>query len=227
MSRDVVYPERDSAQPLAQPTSLLARVTAGEESAWQDLVATIHPSIEGMCKRRGYALGQGEHDVSAEVALRVVEQLQAKDFAAIRSFVATQSKYPQSKFHRWLGVLVHHAYIDFLRAQPEIRRGREGDQRSLIRTKVSSADVDGIAGQNSETLRVVEIRRLLLLMQEPDFPRDGRRAIRLWLEGHSLKEVASEMQLENADEAKRLLHAARQRLRRRAHKTPRVSEGSK
>jgi hypothetical protein len=197
----------------------LDRVLDGDAEAWQQLVAIIHPAVEAMCKQRGYGRPEQRSDVSSEVALRVLERLQASDFESLRRFVESRETYEQSKFSRWLSVLVHHAYVDQLRAQPEIRRKRDAETRSLQRTELHSVDVDSFAAMKSEVLQSVEIRRLMLMLQRADFPPLGRQAIVLWLEGHTLAEVAAILELEDAQEAKRLLHAARQRLRRLVFKT--------
>jgi DNA-directed RNA polymerase specialized sigma24 family protein len=145
-------------------------------------------------------------------APRRLERLRADGHAALRRFVETRAKYPATSFERWLGVVVANAFVDQLRARPELQRRRRQGGRALERVEVIPlVEVAGGADVATE----VEVRRIVACLAEGDFPAAQRRALLLWLLGHTASEIAADLQLGGAPEAERLLHAARQRLRRR------------
>jgi DNA-directed RNA polymerase specialized sigma24 family protein len=191
----------------------MARVLVGDEQAWRELAARVHPAVLAVCRRRrlGAALS-GADDLHRDVAAAVLERLRADGHAALRRFVDTRAKYPSTSFDRWLGVVVANAFVDQLRARPELQRRRREGGRELARIEVIPlVEVAGGADVAAE----VEVRRIVACLAEGDFPAGQRRALLLWLLGHTASEIAADLHLDGAQEAERLLHAARQRLRRR------------
>lgn len=193
---------------------LVERLLDGDEAAWPELVSAVHPLVLAICRHRGY--GRDDEDTSREVALLVLERLRSRAFAALRSYSSTREKYgAEAKFSRWLGVVVHHAHIDYVRGRPEAHRTREGGARKLERTELSLvAEMEPLAATDGGQLRAAEVIRVVRLMQDDAFPPIGRQALTLWLTGHSPAEIAARLALSDADEARRVLHATRQRLRR-------------
>ena len=194
--------------------ALIERVLAGDEAAWSELVAAVHGNVLAICQRR--RLGDRRwnwEDVYRDVALSAIGKLHERDFAALRRYVATRAKYPTTSFTTWLATVVHHAYVDYLRAQPEIQRQRHEDSRKLVELRRVELDDAHSAGPSDIETRV-EVRRILACLLASDFPVTQRRAVLLWLEGASAGEIANELGLANAKDSHRLLRAARQRLRR-------------
>lgn len=204
-------PAQDSAE------ALVARVLDGSPAAWTALVAHIHPLVVAMCQRRrlGAALSAAE-DVPRDVAARTLERLRADDFAALRRFAATRERYPQASLERWLGAVVGNTFIDYLRAHPEYERKRDAHARKLVKRQLAPLDEGTTARQGGlDVQTAIEVRRILAFLLDTGFPAEQRRALLLWLQGHRPGEIADALALAGPDEASRLLHAARQRLRRR------------
>jgi DNA-directed RNA polymerase specialized sigma24 family protein len=174
---------------------LVDRVLARESAAWAALAEAVHPLVLAICKRRYYAPGSAHAtDVHHEVALQVLERLHGDDFAALRQWAATRDRYPGARLSAWLGAVAANVLIDQLRASPEFARRRTARGRELA----GAADLAWI----------------VRLIMDPAFPADQRTAIALWLRGHDAASIATEVRLDGAAAATRLLHAARERLRR-------------
>ena len=133
----------------------------------------------------------------------------------MRAFVAAKKTHESASFVRWLAVVAANTYIDYLRGQPEYQRRRDETGRRLHR--VAHEPMQDPAGASVDPMTAIEIRRALDCVMSDVFPREQRAAISMWLRGYDANEIASELGLSDADEAKRLLHAARQRLRRAVH----------
>jgi RNA polymerase sigma factor (sigma-70 family) len=196
---------------------LVERVLAGDPAAWQELAGRVHPAALAICRRRRLGADHpGEEDLHHEVAARALDRLAADDFAALRRFTAARARYPEASFLRWLAVVVKNTFIDHMRAQPEYQRRRQAAARKLVRLDVTPLDEESTAGGGrAELQNAVEVRRILEWLLDARFPSVQRRAILLWLDGNGPGEIAEELALAGPREASRLLHAARQRLRRR------------
>lgn len=195
---------------------LIARVLEHDAEAWRELVTRIHPTVLAVCRRRRLGGGApGEEDVHRDVAARALDRLRADDFAALRTFTATRARYPDTSFTRWLSVVVGNTFIDYLRGQPEYQRRRQAAARKLVKLQVEPLEEGDGSGGGLELQTAVEVRRVLAYLLDARFPSLQRRALLLWLDGNGPTEIAEELALGGPKEANRLLHAARQRLRRR------------
>lgn len=198
--------------------TLLARTLAGDEGAWTALAGRVHAMVMATCSslrvREGLTF-LADDELAREVAVRVLDRLREHDFAALRSFAAVSERYPVSDdqhFERWLRVVVKRLRVDYLRSLPEYQRVRSGNGRELRAITLAALTDD--AGADKAPADRAEVRRILEVLARPEFPADQRRALVLWLEGYDAGEVASQLQLADADSGRKLLRAARQRLRR-------------
>ena len=194
----------------ASEDELVDRLIAGEHDAWPAFIALVHPLVVMHCERRRY--DRTVEDAARDVALRVIERLRAQDYAALRAYAAARASYASASFARWLGVLVHHAYVDHVRAQPDVQRERVAGGRRLVRSE--RAPLDDAQGA-MQPRREVEILRIARHLEE--LPVANRHAFVLWLAGHSAGEIAQRLGLASDADANRLLHATRTRLRRLVH----------
>lgn len=200
--------------PPATVDELIERVLEGDDDAWSQFFAQVHPICLAICRRRhlGNRLPSPE-DARHDVALRTLDRLRAGDFAALRRYVETRQKYPGLGFTSWLATVVSRGFVDYVRARPEVQRRRDGGGRKLF--IVPSTPLTPEMPDNRSSVRTnVEIRRIMTCLLDDGFPQSQRRALLLWLEGADAAEVAQELDLADAKEAHRLLRAARQRLRR-------------
>ena len=198
--------------------ALLARTLAGDDRAWTALAGRVHAVVLATCAslrvREGLTF-LADDELAREVAVRVLDRLRENDFAALRSFAAVSERYPtadEQHFERWLRVVVKRLRIDYLRSLPEYQRVRSGDGREL--RVITLAELTDDTGADQARADRAEVRRILEVLARPEFPADQRRALVLWLQGYDAGEVASQLQLADADSGRKLLRAARQRLRR-------------
>jgi RNA polymerase sigma factor (sigma-70 family) len=193
-------------------TDLLRAVSRGEDAAWRELVAIVHPRVVEQCRRRRLSR---DEDIAAEVAAHTLDRLRAQDFAALRRFLEIQRKYPATKFDAWLAVIVRNVCIDTLRSLPELQRRRVAGERHLFSVPLLPFEDEANAAAECDLLAHRDVQRLVEFLLSDDFPNEQRRAIALWLEGMTNDEIASELGLAGPSASIRLLNAARQRMRRR------------
>jgi RNA polymerase sigma factor (sigma-70 family) len=203
--------EADSALDLE-----IDRVLEGDELAWHRLMGRCHDLALALCRRRRFTgdLDQRD-DLHRDVAQQALERMRAGDFAGLRRYAAARRRHPETRFIHWLAAVVNNTYIDVLRALPEYQRRRQAAARALVRLEVRPLDgeVGDLAGHDPAA--AAEVRRILAAVVAADFPAEQRRALLLWLEGNNSAEIAEELGLAGPKETTRLLHAARERLRRR------------
>jgi DNA-directed RNA polymerase specialized sigma24 family protein len=191
----------------------IERVVAGHADAWTQLMAELHPLAIQLCRYRLHNRDSSSEDICLDVATKTLERLSKSSFAALGRYVETRKSYPSLTFKSWLRAVVGNVCIDHLRTLPGHRRGRASGQRHhQITTTVS---LTGETAGRSDLQRHVEIRRVLEWLNDPEFPKNQREAISLWMCGHNAAEIASTLGLPAAVDATRLLRAGRQRLRRR------------
>ncbi len=206
-------PAPDVPDPAATPEALVDRVLAAEAGAWAKLAELAHGHVLGVCSRRRWAAGSPHAaDLHREVALRVLEKLHAGDYAALRAWAAARDRYPDARFAAWLGAVASNAFVDQQRASPDFVRRRDGAGRRTDR--VAHEELTDTAAEARDPASAVDLARVLRVLAASDFPTDQRTAIALWLRGHDAVAIAAELGLAGAGAAEKLLHAARERLRR-------------
>lgn len=197
--------------------SLIERVLDGDPDAWQRFIGRTHPLILRLCRQRTPSNALDSEDIRRDLAQRVLDKLCADDFKRLRHFTDTRASYPNTRFASWLRVVVSNASIDYLRALPEFQRRRTDGTVHLTRLHVEPLAGHEIADDSPGMNTQLEVARIVRCFMNPAFPENQRRALIAWLLGHDADELAEELGLDTRDEARRLLHAARQRLRRAVH----------
>jgi RNA polymerase sigma factor (sigma-70 family) len=195
---------------------LIDRVLDGDPDAWRAFAGRVHPVVLAILRRRrlGGDLSERE-DLHRDVAMEALDRLHADGFAALRRYAGSRELYPETRFVQWLAVVVGNTFVDRLRSLPEYQRRRNNAARALVRIAHEPLDADAADRGPSDPASGAELRRILACFLADDFPAAQRRALLLWLDGNSPAEIAEELGLPGPQRASRLLHAARERLRRR------------
>ncbi|MCE9575172.1 MAG: sigma-70 family RNA polymerase sigma factor [Deltaproteobacteria bacterium] len=184
--------------PPPTPEALVDQVLGGAPGAWGALAELVHGHILDLCRRRRWvANAPTAADLHREVALRVLEKLHAGDYAALRQWAAARDRYPDARFTAWLGAVASNALIDLT------RRTRTTEELAEEPAAIALAPGDAI-----------DLARVVRALTHDQFPADQRTAIAMWLRGHDAAAIAAELGLGDSAAANRLLHAARERLRR-------------
>lgn len=194
--------------------SAVIGAATNDPRAWQALMLALEPLVAKLARRRG----QFDADDRAEVYLRVLDRLRANDSRALSRYLATRDRYPELGFANYLSAIVSSAVIDHVRAKPENLRTRQASARRLVSVQLRPLESVAEPAAATDVSEAVEIRRILSKLTDARFPADQRRALLLWLYGHDASAIADELGLASATEAKRLLRAARERLRRAVRK---------
>jgi hypothetical protein len=184
--------------PPPTPEALVDLVLIGSPGAWSALAELVHGHILDLCRRRRWAARTAHAaDLHREVALRVLEKLHAGDYAVLRQWAAARDRYPDARFTAWLGAVASNALIDLTRT-----------------TRTTDELGDEPAATALDPGDAVDLARVVRVLTADLFPADQRIAIAMWLRGHDAGAIATELRLVDAAAANRLLHAARERLRR-------------
>jgi len=162
--------------------SLLQRVRARDQEAWERLLRLYAPLVELWAQRAGLQEADAA-DVRQEVFLAVSH--------AIGQFHCDR---PGDTFRGWLRTITRNKVIDFCsRRRDEAAPGDLADREALAR--VSPAQVDESADQAVEQENQVLYRRALELMQQ-DFERSSWQAFwRTVIDGQTPQDVAHELQI--------------------------------
>jgi DNA-directed RNA polymerase specialized sigma24 family protein len=208
-----------AAVPDAAESSGDARVDAvlrGIAGAWQALSWNLHAEVIGLCRRRRWtAPDVTPIDHHHDVALATIDRIAADDFRALRAFAAASARYAAASFPAWMTAVAASVHVDLCR-RAGVRR-RDGDARrteAVVAVELDEAD-GATAGDLSAHL---DVARATAHVESPSFPAEQRAALAMWLRGESPAEIAAALGLPHAAAASRLLHAARERLRRWAHR---------
>lgn len=168
----------------------------GDLRAWSALMGSLEPLVRWLAARRaGRRLSEaGQNDVF----VRVIDRLRTDNRRGLVRYVAGRERYRNLDFASYVAALVSSAMTDYIRRRPEKERPRHNTARELER-----------AGGSGDT----DARADLEALGGGHIPAAERRALLLWLHGNDAVDIAAELGLISSEDARRLLHAARERLR--------------
>lgn len=92
------------------------------EPAWPALAAALFPLLLPIARRQPIGRLRTNEDTPHEIVTRVLENLHAREFAALVKLCGTE---PQPALGAWLRVVVRRAAIDYMRESPEYERATE------------------------------------------------------------------------------------------------------
>jgi len=112
------------------------------EAAWPALAAALFPILLPIAKRQPIGRLRASEDAPHEIVTRVLENLHARELAAIVKLCATE---PPPVLAAWLRVVVRRAGIDYMRDSPEYERAtaRRDPRWISLATLTSSAPARG------------------------------------------------------------------------------------
>jgi len=188
---------------------MVRALLGGDAGQWPTLMTEVHALALVVCQRRA---ASQDLDFAGNVALRVIERLQRDDYQALRRFEESRLQTKTLTFEMWTRGIIHNALIDELRSLPTFGRTRRGAGREVVRRPHVMYE-DQAHSESQSSTGVFDARRVLRWIHDEEFPAAQRSALLLWLHGHSIEGCSREMKL-GESEIRKLLRAARQRLRR-------------
>lgn len=189
----------------------------GNESAWQQLLAELHPQLSRIVAQPRF-LGKlgGIEDDRLNIVLAVFERLKANQFARLGLYLEAHKTNPQLRFMSWLRVVAKRVGIDYLRAHPEYLRRHDAnasrpgewvDPKTLPPASALVGDRQHVTTKGTA--------RELLRYAASELPTTQRRAIEMWLQSESFDDIAKQLELKTSAEADKLVRAGLERLRRK------------
>ena len=195
---------------LASLAAFVPDVIGGDELAWQELAARLEPQLLKLLGR-SRILGPMRHSVDdcRAVMTNVLVRLKKDNFRGLRLFQPWIESNPKKTFGDWIRIVTANMARDHVSS----RLG--GGNKRLVNTLASLLPADD---DNRLAFRPAmtdaQLARELLDYAARCLDAIRLQALRRWLEGASLDEVATELGLPTARDADKLVRAALAKLRR-------------
>ncbi len=204
--------------------ALAARAVAGDEGAWQALIAHLWPALHGLVKK-SHTMGRfGRSDDHArDVLTLVMERLRRDDGHGLRLYAPWRAKNPDKTFADWIRIVtvnlmrryVHERLVALgggTAPTPEDEQAPLPSVKRLLNEFVQSPVLDDLGTRPPFTN--AQTARELLAFARTRLPEVQCRALLTWIEGASFAEIADELGLPGASAAERTVRAATAVLRR-------------
>ena len=202
--------------PMVDLEPIVCAAAAGDPTAWRDLWLRVEPALLRLVRKRHFGERSIRDDDCRDVVVAIMARLHADRFHRLRAYLARQRAVPELTFIRWLIVVAKRVAIDCMRAHPDYldrRRSRARPAGTWIRIEPLSSD--GAVVDDHPRVTADLAAHEILDYAEGILPSTQRRALALWVDHHSLEEIAGALGLAGPEDAQRHVHAALARLRRR------------
>lgn len=195
---------------------IVCAAASGDPIAWRDLWLRVEPALFRLVCKRHFGKRSIRDDDCRDVVVAIMARLKADRFLRLRGYLARQRDVPELTFLRWLIVVAKRVAIDCMRAHPDYvdaRRSRTLPTGRWIRTEPLTGDGASVDCRPRVTVELTA--RQILRYADSTLPPTQRHALELWAAHHRPDEIARILGLDGTDEARRNVHAALARLRRR------------
>lgn len=185
----------------------------GDKRAFARLALALWPLVTAAAGRRA-SRDSDVADDAQELFARLLERLEAKDFAGLRAFDDWQSRHPEKDFFDWCRIVIANLARDRVREQVGRRRGAGElpSAKRLLNQLAELAPLDNLAYQPRLTSR--ETAREILQFAATHLPPLQAAALAAWIEGESFQAVRDMTGVDDEAAAVRLVRAALATLRR-------------
>ena len=197
---------------------LVADAAGGNEAAWVALWLQVEPMLLRLARspRVSGRMSEDEDDCR-NIVVEVMARLRDDGFRRLRLYVEQHDRNPGLAFEPWLRVVARRVTIDYMRGHGDYidrRRNRNPSSppgRWVHHTPLTSTSrLHGV--RPPITNRGAAMAMLRFAYRE--LPPEQMRALERWIIGVGFVEIADELVLDDDREAKRLVRAALQKLRR-------------
>lgn len=204
---------------LAALAAYVPRVVGGDGAAWAELVAQLEPLLIQLL-RRSRTLGPMRHNVDdcRAVMISVLERLKKDDYRGLRLFQPWAEAHPGKDFGDWIRIVT----VNLARDHVSSRLGHaEGaDDGAPLNKRMLNSLASLLPGDDDHRLAFqpsmtdAQLARELLDYAARALDPAQLQALRRWMEGASIEELAAELGLATPRDAHKLVRAALARLRR-------------
>jgi DNA-directed RNA polymerase specialized sigma24 family protein len=200
---------------------LVADAASGNEAAWWLLWEQVEPRLERILQNpRVTGRLSGNVDDVRNILVAVMEKLLDKDRRRLKSYLEKKSEKSDKKggFPAWLAVVAKRVAIDYMRAHEDYvdkRRTRGEDSAAGMWVIPSELPNDSQLFGHRPPVTDRGSALALLRYAYSSLPPEQMAALELWILNKSYGEIATDLELESAEAANRMVRAALERLRRR------------
>lgn len=210
MARAVLEIDCDLCEKLAR------RALAGDEIARRQLVEHLWPHWVRIARSsRAIARRANPDEHARDIATRLAEKIAGSDGAALELFFRWQKPRADKGFDDWMRIVTSNAIRDHVRSLGARRRDPAADPTvgRLLGEFARSPAIDELGMRPPIT--AAQTARQLAEYAKRHLPREQLRALRSWLEGTTFDEMAVELSLGSAENARRVLRSGIAALRRK------------
>lgn len=187
----------------------------GVPGAWPEFLRTLEQALAPFWRRMPIGRLKDREDDRRNIATAMFEKLHRDDLGALRGYFAAA---PRPPFRAWIHTVFVRTGIDYQRGHDEYVRAPAAAATSRPRWRELVSLRSSAPGARPAVTDEQLVREMLDFLDEG--AGDARRAryrrgVELWLADRSDDEIAAELQLAGAKEARNLVRAALAVLRRR------------
>jgi DNA-directed RNA polymerase specialized sigma24 family protein len=197
---------------------LVAKAATGDEEAWSALWLYAEPMLLRLARspRVSGKMSESEDDCR-NVVVEVMARLRDAEFRRLKLYLERRAHKPDLTFEPWLRVVARRVTIDYMRGLGEYidrRRSRNpGSAAGMWVHQTSLTSTSRLHGVRPAITNQDAAMKMVHFAYN-ELPADQIDALGRWIVGDRFAKIAEGMQLDGADDAKKLVRAALQRLRR-------------
>jgi DNA-directed RNA polymerase specialized sigma24 family protein len=204
---------------LAALEPLAVRAAGGDDAAWKELVTALWPVLRRVVARAASmsALSASDDHVT-NVVTSVLDKLGRKGSHGLKLYIPWRARNEGKSFADWIYIVTANTARDYLRTQAgdATSYNVEISAKRLLNEFTSSPAMEDIIQRlgHRPPFTAQQTARQILDFAEKHLGPEQHRALTLWLDGGAFEEIASDLSLDDADAARRVVRAAVAILRR-------------
>jgi DNA-directed RNA polymerase specialized sigma24 family protein len=194
--------------------ALIARVTLGDQKAWQALIKHLWPILLKIV-RSSRAMGPlaKSEDQVRDVLTKLVEKLGKDRARGLGLYGPWRERHPDKTFEDWIRIVTSNVVRDHVRETMGDAAAFEEPGVKRLLNEFATSPVLAELGIRPPITTAQTARELFEFAQRT-LPADRWRALVLWVEGASYEEIGAELGLPNEEAGAKLVRAAIAVLRR-------------
>jgi DNA-directed RNA polymerase specialized sigma24 family protein len=198
----------------ADAEALTRATLRGDPRAFARLSLLVWPLVQTYARR---SQPRDAEEVAQELYARLLERLEAEDFAALRTYEAWRARHPEKGLADWVRIVVANLSRDWRRERVGRRPAHGGSvvpsAKRILNEIGALMPLDDLSYRPRITS--AQTAKQILEFAAEHLPPLQRRALAAWIEGHSFEELSARTGIEDERAAVRLVRAALATLRRR------------
>lgn len=196
----------------------MADAASGNEAAWWLLWEQVEPKLERILSNpRVTGRISGNVDDVRNILVSVMEKLLDQDRRRLKSYLEKKSN-KKGGFPAWLAVVTKRVAIDYMRSHEDyVDRRRSRGEESAAGMWVIPNELPSDSQLFGHRPPVTDRGSALALLRYAyaTLPENQMAALEMWILNKPYCDIATDLQMESAEVANKMVRAALERLRRR------------